>query len=79
MQTVEGAIGIFRCTDFVVTESSLSCSAPAPPRLKDDDVKQLQEMFPTIDREVIVSVLQASGARMDSAVTNLLAMTNTDT
>ena len=60
-------------------ESSLSCPAPAPPRLKDDDVKQLQEMFPTIDREVILSVLQASGARMDQAVTNLLAMTNTET
>ncbi|XP_064396846.1 toll-interacting protein-like isoform X2 [Halichondria panicea] len=48
---------------------------PQPPRIKEEEVKQLQEMFPTVDKEVVVSVLQASNGQIDQAVTNLLSMT----
>ena len=45
------------------------------PAVRDEDVKQLQEMFPTMDGEVVRSVLEASSGQVDSAVTNLLQMT----
>ena len=48
---------------------------PARPQIKDEDIKQLQEMFPTVDKEVIQSVLEASNGQIDPAVTNLLQMT----
>lgn len=48
-----------------------------PPRVREEDVKQLQEMFPTVDGEVVRSVLEASNGQVDSAVTNLLQMTET--
>lgn len=47
---------------------------PPSPRIKEEDILQLQEMFPTIEKDVIVSVLQASNGRVDQAVTNLLSM-----
>ena len=55
-------------------------TAPQPPpqpraRVKDEDVHQLQEMFPTLDTEVLRSVLEASNGQVDSAVTALLQMT----
>ncbi len=50
-------------------------TVPQPPRIKEEEVQQLQEMFPTVDKEVVVSVLQASNGQMDQAVTNLLSMT----
>lgn len=48
---------------------------PARPQIKEEDIKQLQEMFPTVDKEVIQSVLEASNGQVDPAVTNLLQMT----
>jgi toll-interacting protein len=45
------------------------------PRVKEEDVKQLVEMFPTLEKDVIHSVLEASNGNVDSAVTNLLQMT----
>ena len=57
----------------------LSClrtgGPPARPQIKEEDIKQLQEMFPTVDKEVIQSVLEASNGQVDPAVTNLLQMT----
>jgi len=45
------------------------------PVIRDEDVTQLQEMFPSLDKEVVRSVLEASNGQVDSAVTNLLQMT----
>lgn len=43
--------------------------------MKEEDVKQLVEIFPTLEKDVIHSVLEASNGQVDSAVTNLLQMT----
>jgi toll-interacting protein len=43
--------------------------------VKDEDVTRLQEMFPTLDTEVVRSVLEANNGMADSAVTALLQMT----
>ena len=45
--------------------------------MKDDDVARLQEMFPTLDTDVIHSVLEANNGVEDNAVTSLLQMTET--
>ena len=45
------------------------------PHVREEDVTQLREMFPTLKEEVVCSVLEASNGRIDSAVTNLLQMT----
>ena len=45
------------------------------PRVKEEDVKQLVEMFPTLEKDVIHSVLEASNGKVDTAVTSLLQMT----
>lgn len=47
------------------------------PRVKDEDVTRLQEMFPTLDTDVVRSVLEANNGVADSAVTALLQMTET--
>lgn len=51
-------------------------SAGPPPRqpITDEDVKQVQEMFPSVDSEVVRSVLEAAHGNKDQAVTNLLSM-----
>ena len=43
--------------------------------MTDEDVRQMKEMFPTVDNEVVKSVLEATGGNKDQAVTNLLSMT----
>ena len=48
---------------------------PLRPHVREEDVTQLREMFPTLKEEVICSALEASNGRIDSAVTNLLQMT----
>jgi len=52
-------------------------AAPQVPRVREADVKQLVEMFPTLEKDVIHSVLEANNGRVDSAVTSLLQMTET--
>ena len=47
-----------------------------PPPISEEDIKQLQEMFPTIEREVVKSVLEAARGNTDQAVSNLLSMTS---
>ena len=49
---------------------------PPASQIKEEDVKELKEMFPALDEEVVRSVLEASGGRINSAVTNLLTMTD---
>ena len=48
---------------------------PPGPRIKEEDIINLQEMFPTLDSEVVRSVLEAKNGHVDSAVTSLLQMT----
>lgn len=44
------------------------------PPLSEDDIKQLQEMFPSYDKEVIVGVLESSGRNKEHAISSLLSM-----
>lgn len=49
--------------------------AAAQPAITDEDVKRMQEMFPTIEADVIRSVLEAARGNQEQAVGNLLSMT----
>lgn len=45
-----------------------------PPPPSEEDIKQLQEMFPSFDREVILGVLDSSGRNKEKAITSLLSL-----
>ncbi|GFS83661.1 toll-interacting protein [Nephila pilipes] len=47
-----------------------------PYQPSEDDIKQLQEMFPTYDREVIIGVLENFRGNKDEAITSLLALSD---
>ncbi|XP_037524511.1 toll-interacting protein isoform X1 [Rhipicephalus sanguineus] len=47
---------------------------PAPVPITEDDVKQVQEMFPEMDAEVVKGVLESHRGNKDAAVNALLAM-----
>ena len=69
-----------KCLVFCSPPSVPMQPAPQPqqplrPRIREEDVTQLREMFPSLDEEVVRSVLEASNGQVDSAVTNLLQMT----
>ena len=49
--------------------------AAGPPPITEEDVKRMQEMFPSIDADVIKSVLEAARGNQEQAVSNLLSMT----
>ena len=44
------------------------------PPPSEEDIKQLQEMFPSFDKEVILGVLESSGRNKEQAITSLLAL-----
>ena len=48
---------------------------PAPRvQVRPDDVKNIKDMFPDMDEEVIRSVLVSSGGNVDAALNHLLSM-----
>jgi len=48
---------------------------PPPPVYSTEDVQTLQEMFPTIDRLIIIDLLDKNGGNKDLAVNQLLQLT----
>lgn len=47
-----------------------------PPQVSEADMKNLKEMFPDMDEQVIKSVLETSGGNIDTATDNLLSMSS---
>lgn len=47
-----------------------------PPVLDDNDIQQISEMFPSVDKEVIKSVGEANRGNREATINSLLSMTN---
>jgi len=64
----------------VVVQSGEPASNLLPPpviQIREEDVKNLQEMFPKIDVDVIKSVLTSERGNLDRAINNLLELNST--
>ena len=49
-------------------------AARQPVQINPNDVKNIKDMFPDLDEEVIRSVLQARAGNVDAAVSDLLSL-----
>jgi len=59
----------------VVQQSSTPCPPP-PVKITEDDIKQLQEMFPSIEKTVIEGILESRRGNKEASITDLLQLNN---
>lgn len=55
----------------------VNLAAETGPRFTDEDVAELSEMFPQVDKEVVTSVLEEKCGNKDATINALLAITAT--
>ncbi len=59
---------------YLIVKAPMPMPMPQRPAIREADVARLCEMFPSLGRDVVESVLQANNGNVEAAVTQLLAM-----
>lgn len=59
---------------YAVPQQRLPPTGAPCVQVKPEDVKNIKDMFPDVDEEVVRSVLMASGGNVDAALNHLLSM-----